>query len=210
MPDFSLELELWARGYRLVAGVDEAGRGPLAGPVVSAAVILPLELTGTESWLELLDDSKVLSPAKRERAAAAVRQHALAVGVGHCSPQEIDEMGIGQAAIKSMLRAVEELSLQPAHLLLDYVPLRKCHLPFSAVVKGDSISYSIAAASNIAKVTRDQMMLEADAEFPGYSFARHKGYPTLHHRTRLLELGPCSIHRRSFGPVRDAIRAWGG
>ncbi len=209
MPDLSLELRLRSEGYRLVAGVDEAGRGPLAGPVVSAAVILPPDLTGSEPWLCLLDDSKVLSAAQRERAAEAVRQHAVAVGVGQVGPQEIDQMGIGQASIESMMRAVADLTVRPAHLLLDYVPIRECPFPFRSIVKGDSISYSIAGASNVAKVTRDRLMREADSLFPGYSFAQNKGDPTVQHRSRLLELGPCSIHRRSFAPVRDAARLWG-
>ena len=209
MPDLSLELGLRSMGYELVAGVDEAGRGPLAGPVVSAAVILPPSLTGAEAWLDLLDDSKVLSQAQRERAVDAVRQHALAVGVGQASVEEIDTIGIGQAAIQSMMRAVAALPVRPAHLLLDYVPIRECPLPYRAIVKGDSISYSIAAASNVAKVTRDRLMQEADARFPGYAFAQNKGYPTAQHRSRLRELGPCSLHRRSFAPVRDAARLWG-
>ena len=209
MPDLSLELGLQQQGYRLVAGVDEVGRGPLAGPVVSAAVILPPGLTGDEPWLNLLDDSKALSEPRRELAAQAVRRHALAVGIGQGSPEEIDEMGIGQASIQAMMRAVADLPLQPAHLLLDYVPIRQCPLPFQAIVKGDSLSYSIAAASNVAKVMRDGWMREADALFPGYSFAQNKGYPTAHPRSQLLELGPCSIHRRSFGTVREAVRLWG-
>ena len=205
----SLELRLREEGYALVAGVDEAGRGPLAGPVVAAAVILPPNLSGTEPWLVLLDDSKVLSPVQRERAVDAVRQHAVAVGVGQSGPAEIDFLGIGQATIQAMLRAVADLHMQPAHLLLDFVHLRECHLPFQTIVRGDSISYSIAAASNVAKVTRDGWMREADASFPGYSFAQNKGYPTAHHRARLLEMGPCTIHRRSFAPVREAARIWG-
>ena len=209
MPDLSLELRLRSIGYELVAGVDEAGRGPLAGPVVSAAVILPPGLTGAEAWLDLLDDSKALSQAQRERAVDAVRQHALAVGVGQASVEEIDSIGIGQAAIHSMMRAVADLPVRPAHLLLDYVPIRECPLPYQSIVKGDSISYSIAAASNVAKVTRDRMMQEADSRFPGYAFAQNKGYPTAHHRSRLRELGPCSLHRRSFAPVRDAAQLWG-
>ena len=209
MPDLSLELRLHVQGYELVAGVDEAGRGPLAGPVVSAAVVLPPDLTGAEPWLDLLNDSKVLSPSRRERAADAVRRHALAVGVGRADPEEIDLLGIGRATIEAMLRAVADLPVQPAYLLLDFVHLRECPLPFQAIVKGDSISYSIAAASNVAKVTRDRWMREADALFPGYSFAQNKGYPTAHHRARLRELGPCSIHRRSFAPVRDAAQVWG-
>lgn len=209
MPDLSLERGLQQQGYRLVAGVDEVGRGPLAGPVVSAAVILPPGLTGDEPWLDLLDDSKALSATQRERAAQAVRHNALAVGIGQCSNEEIDEIGIGQASIQAMMRAVADLPFQPGHLLLDYVPIRQCHLPFQAIIKGDSLSYSIAAASNVAKVIRDDLMQDADAIFPGYSFAKNKGYPTAQHRLRLLEIGPCLIHRRSFGPVRVAAQLWG-
>ena len=209
MPDLSLELGLRSMGYELVAGVDEAGRGPLAGPVVSAAVILPPGLTGAEAWLDLLDDSKALSRAQRERAVDAVRQHALAVGVGQASAGEIDRIGIGQATIQAMMRAVARLPVRPAHLLLDYVPIRECPLPYQSIVKGDTISYSIAAASNVAKVTRDRLMREADSRFPGYAFAQNKGYPTAQHRSRLRELGPCSLHRRSFAPVRDAAQLWG-
>ena len=209
MPDLSLEHRFHALGYPLVAGVDEAGRGPLAGPVVSAAVILPPGLTGFEPWLDLLDDSKVLSAAQRERAAEAVRRNALAVGLGQVTPQQIDQMGIGQAAIQAMMLAVGDLPVKPNYLLLDFVPLRECALPFQSIVRGDGLSYSIAAASNVAKVTRDRWMREADALFPGYLFAQNKGYPTVQHRSRLRQLGPCSIHRRSFAPVRDAARLWG-
>ena len=204
MPDLSLENSLAAQGYRLVAGVDEVGRGPLAGPVMAAAVILPPGLTGDEPWLGLLDDSKALTPARRTKADAAVREYALAVALGSASAEEIDDVGIAQAGITAMLRAVANLSMTPAHLLLDFVHLHKCSLPFQTVVKGDSISYSIAAASNVAKVARDRWMDEADRLYPGYAFARNKGYPTAQHRARLMEVGPCAIHRRSFGPVREA------
>ncbi|PKB82206.1 MAG: ribonuclease HII [SAR202 cluster bacterium Io17-Chloro-G9] len=204
MPDLTLEQELHRRGVNLVAGVDEAGRGPLAGPVVAAAVILPPDLTGNEPWLELLDDSKRLSPAQRVRAVEAVQKHAVGVGVAQSSPQEIDNLGIGVATTEAMMRAVENLAWQPAYLLLDFVYISSCPLPYDTVVKGDSRSYSIAAASNIAKVTRDRLMQEADALYPGYFFARHKGYPTADHVARLKALGPCRIHRYSFGPVRDA------
>ncbi len=206
MPDLTMELELRRRGINLVAGVDEAGRGPLAGPVVAAAVILPPDLTGDEPWLELLDDSKRLLPARRLRAVEAVQKHALGMGVAQSSPQEIDALGIGAATVEAMMRAVENLAWQPAHLLLDFVHISSCPLPYDTVVKGDSRSYSIAAASNVAKVTRDRLMQEADALYPGYFFARHKGYPTREHMARLNALGPCRIHRRSFGPVRDAAR----
>jgi ribonuclease HII len=177
--------------------------------VVSAAVILPPDLTGDEPWLKFLEDSKTLTRSRRELAAQAVRHHALAVGIGQCSHEEIDEIGIGRASIRAMMRAVADLPVQPGHLLLDYVPIRQCPLPFQAIVKGDSISYSIAAASNVAKVLRDSWMQDADITFPGYSFAQNKGYPTADHRSKLLELGPCTIHRRSFGPVREAVQLWG-
>jgi ribonuclease HII len=205
----SLESRIYQQGLRLIAGVDEAGRGPLAGPVVAGAVILPPGLSGAEPWLDLIDDSKRLSAANREKAVNAVRRHALAIGVGWAGPEEIDEVGVGQATIKAMMRAVARLSVRPEHLLLDFVPLRECPFPFETVVRGDSLSYSIAAASNVAKVTRDRWMQEADARFPAYSFAQNKGYPTPHHLARLRQFGPCDIHRRSFAPVREAAALLG-
>ena len=202
MPDLSLEQGLYCQGVRLVAGVDEAGRGPLAGPVVAAAVILPPDLIGDEPWLGLLDDSKRLSPVQREKAVTAIQDHALAIGVGQVSSVDIDRKGISLATIGAMMTAVANLPVTPNHLLLDFVYISSCSLPFDTVVKGDRISYSIAAASNVAKVTRDRWMEQADALYPGYSFATHKGYPTAGHVARLNELGPCPIHRQSYGPVR--------
>ncbi len=202
MPGLSLENELYRQGIGLIAGVDEAGRGPLAGPVVAAAVILPEGLSGAEPWLKHIDDSKRLSPAQRERAAELIYRHAAGIGVGGESPEGIDRMGIGQACISAMLRAADNLTPAPQHLLLDFVPIKNCPYPFQAIVKGDCISYSIAAASIIAKVTRDRYMREADASYPGYYFARNKGYPTAEHLSKLRVLGPCSIHRHSFAPVR--------
>lgn len=216
MPDLSLERRLHQRGRRLIAGVDEAGRGPLAGPVVAAAVILDPDLSEDEPWLELVDDSKRLSPARRENALAWIQQRALAVGVAQVGADEIDRLGIGPANVEVMLRAVANLQLTPHYLLLDFVHLRKIPpnppfqrgdgeiYPFDLVIRGDSSSYSIAAASIVAKVTRDRWMLEADARFPAYSFAQNKGYPTPLHLARLREVGPCDIHRRSFAPVREA------
>jgi ribonuclease HII len=204
MPDLSLERELLRRGARPVAGADEAGRGPLAGPVVAAAVILPPDLTGDEDWLRLLDDSKRLTRAQRERAFEAVEEHALDWGVASVDPKEIDRIGIGVAALMAMMQAVEFLHIKPAHLLLDYIHVKQCPYPYDTVVKGDSRSYSIAAASNVAKVTRDRMMGEYDAAFPSYGFAKHKGYATRLHLERLREIGPCEIHRRSFAPVAQA------
>ncbi len=210
MPDLSLESGIHRRGIQFVAGVDEAGRGPLAGPVVAAAVILPPGLTGSEPWLQYLDDSKKLSHTRREHAADIVHEHALAVGVGMVGPEDIDRMGIGHAALAAMLRAVGQLHLEPGHLLLDFIQVRECPYTYDTIVKGDSLSYSIAAASNVAKVARDQLMVDAEAAYPGYAFARHKGYATKVHVERLRELGPCPIHRRSFAPVAQSRMRFSG
>ena len=205
MPDFSLESAVYGRGFSLVAGVDEVGRGPLAGPVVAAAVIFSPDLTGRETWLEPLDDSKRLSPTQRERVVELVEAHALAIGVARVGSEAVDNLGVGQACIQAMLQAVQSLPLDPAYLLLDYVPLRECPVPFQTVVRGDTLSYSIAAASNVAKVARDRMMREANEIYPGYSFDRNKGYGTAQHLAQLREHGPCQIHRRSFRPVRESL-----
>ena len=210
MPDLSNEWRLYRRGRRAVAGVDEAGRGPLAGPVVAAAVVLPPNLSGSEPWLTALDDSKRLSARQREGALRLIEQHALAVSVAQESPEEIDRLGIGRAVIRAMLHAVAGLAVPPQHLLLDYVPIKECPYPFEALVKGDGRSYSIAAASIVAKVTRDKGMEQAEARYPGYAFARNKGYPTAQHRRQLQKLGPCPLHRRSFAPVRQAALLLGG
>ena len=208
MPDLSLELALRRRGVRPVAGADEAGRGPLAGPVVAAAVVLQPGLTGREGWLGLLDDSKKLTASRREQAYKAVQEHALAWAVAVVEPAEIDLIGVGVAALKAMITAADALSVRPAHLLLDYIPVRHCPYPYDAVVKGDSRSYSIAAASNVAKVTRDRIMGDYEQAYPGYGFARHKGYATALHLERLREIGPCDIHRRTFAPVAQARLAF--
>lgn len=208
MPDLSLEQALLMRGACPVAGADEAGRGPLAGPVVAAAVVLPPELTGREDWLSLLDDSKRLTESRREQAFEAVREHALAWAAAAVEPDEIDRIGVGVAALRAMIAAADALSVRPAHLLLDYIPVRQFPYPYDAVVKGDSRSYSIAAASNVAKVTRDRMMRDYELTYPGYGFARHKGYATALHLERLREVGPCDIHRRSFAPVAQARLAF--
>ena len=204
MPDWSRERQLYRQGVSPVAGVDEAGRGPLAGPVVAAAVILPPDLTGNEPWLSGLDDSKRLSPRQRELVLPIIEQYALAVAIAQESPAEIDRIGIGRAVLQAMLRAVDSLTVAPQHLLFDYIPIKKCAYPFDALVKGDRRSYSIAAASIVAKVTRDRIMAAAETCYPGYAFARHKGYATAQHRAKLQELGPCPLHRRSFAPVRQA------
>ena len=209
MPNLSLEWKLQQKGYRLIAGVDEAGRGPLAGPVVAAAVILPPRLCASESWLETVNDSKRLSPQQRERAVKLIRENALALAVAQQSALEIDQLGIGNATVRAMLEAVSRLDVHPDHLLLDFVHIKECPWPFQTVVKGDSLSYSIAAASVLAKTERDRQMRELDSVHPGYSFAQHKGYPTPGHLAQLAALGPSPEHRRSFAPVRRVAEAWG-
>ena len=204
MPDLALEASFRAGGFHLVAGVDEAGRGPLAGPVTAAAVILPPDLDPTTDWLRVIDDSKRLTPKRRESAAELIRTYALAWAVEQVVPPEIDRIGIGQAVLQAMLSAVSALRPAPDALLLDWVPIRRCPLPYQTVVKGDAKSLSIAAASILAKVSRDDHMVRADREFPGYGFARHKGYATAQHLRCLTVMGPTPIHRRSFSPLRQA------
>ena len=209
-PTFDLERRFYAQGFDLVAGIDEAGRGPLAGPVVAGAVIFPASLFSSSfhnghhdrSWLAVVDDSKALSHLQRMEALEHIREHALSMGVGLATAQEIDDWGIVPATRKAMQRALESLDVSPSHLLIDHVQLKVPGIPYYSLPHGDSISYSIAAASILAKVTRDGMMSEADAMYPGYGFASHKGYATAEHRRRLSELGPCPIHRRTFAPVR--------
>ncbi len=203
MPDLSLEAEFRLQGYHLIAGVDEAGRGPLAGPVAAAAVILPPDLTGDEPWLAAIDDSKRLSERRRTEAAKLVRENALACAVELIDSEGIDRIGIGNAVIQAMLTAVERLKPAPDALLMDWVPIKESPLPHQTVVKGDGRSLSIAAASILAKVARDDLMVRAEGCYPGYGFARHKGYATRAHLRCLSELGPCPMHRRSFSPLRQ-------
>ena len=198
--DLAHEDVLRARGLRFVAGVDEAGRGPLAGPVVAAAVILPAGFRHGS-----LNDSKQL----RERARDSIFAEITASGeirwaFAMVESDEIDRLNILRATHEAMRRAVAKLDPQPQHVLIDGLPVRPFPLPQTALVGGDGLSFSIAAASIIAKVTRDRIMVAMDAEFPGYDFARHKGYGTPQHLAALKKNGPCPIHRRSFLPVRQA------
>ena len=202
-PDLALETAFRAAGHHLIAGVDEAGRGPLAGPVAAAAVILPPDLTGGEEWLRGVDDSKRLTPPRRAAAADSIKQYALAWSVAQLPPSDIDRIGIGNAVRRAMLDAVAQLTPAPDALLLDYIPIRECPYPWQAVVKGDAKSLSIAAASILAKTARDAVMCAADRCYPGYGFARHKGYATALHLRQLRELGPTPLHRRSFAPLRQ-------
>jgi len=201
-PFLNEELQCWRRGLRRVAGVDEAGRGPMAGPVVAAAVVL--DPSDAASWWGELRDSKLLSARARERLAEAIRLSA-EVGVGVVAHEVIDAAGITVATYRAMRLALEELCPAPDYILVDGRPLRHLALPHKALVGGDRRCLSIAAASIIAKVERDCLMLEYEGLYPGYGFGRHKGYPTAEHVRALAELGPCPIHRRSWAPVRAIL-----
>ncbi len=198
----AFERAWWTRGASVVAGVDEAGMSPLAGPVVAAAVVLPRDCR-----LPGVDDSKKLDAAARERLAPVIRAAAVAWGVGRCEPEEIDAINIHHAGLLAMRRALEALApVVPEAVLVDgRHPVKNLACPQQAIVGGDGKSLSIAAASILAKTTRDALMVEMDARFPGYGFARHKGYPVRAHVDALARLGPCPIHRRSFAPVREVL-----
>lgn len=197
----TLESSLWEAGYQTVAGVDEVGRGPWAGPVVAAAVILPPEPSALALLLGQVDDSKRLTPRRRERLFGLIYRHATAVGIGRIEASEIDRRGIAAATRQAMRQALAELATRPDFVLLDFMTLPDLSLPQRGVPHGDALSLSIAAASIVAKVTRDRWMAEQDSVFPGYGFARHKGYGTATHHAALLELGVCPLHRLSFAPV---------
>jgi ribonuclease HII len=201
-PTDLFETEARRCGYRLVAGLDEAGRGPLAGPVVAAAVMLPrrCQLAG-------LNDSKQLTEAERERLYGEIRRRAVGIGVGQASEREIDVMNILEATRLAMGRAIQALPTPPEYLLLDAIDLPAVHLPQRAIIKGDALSVSIAAASIVAKVARDRLMNEYHRQYPQYNFQAHKGYGTAEHLRMLAAHGPCAIHRRSFRPVGDATPA---
>ena len=195
---FAIERSLISRGYATVAGTDEAGRGPLAGPVVAACVILPLHC----EYQQFQDSKKLSAKARRELAHRLVALEA-EIGVGIVSAAEIDRLNILQASLLAMRKAVERLPGLPDFLLVDGKFTVPMSVPQKALVKGDSRSASISAASIVAKVTRDAIMEQYHLEYPQYNFARHKGYPTAEHRRVIREIGPCPIHRQSFKPVRD-------
>ena len=187
-----------AEGWQWVAGVDEAGRGPLAGPVVAAAVILP------ESWAHpLLRDSKQLTPEQRESVLVEIETNAVALAWSVATPDEIDALNILRASHLAMARALQQLVPTPNYALVDGLPVTGLPCEHRAIVKGDVLCLSIAAASIVAKVRRDALMVELDAEYPAYGFSRHKGYPTPAHLEALTRHGPCGVHRRSFRPVAE-------
>ena len=201
-PVDTLAFEQHARkqGYRIIAGIDEVGRGALAGPVVAAAIVLPEGLR-----IDGVDDSKKLSPLMRERLFEVIMTQALSVGIGMGSPELVDLINILQATRHAMLEAVSHLSLQPDYLLIDGISTIDSPLPQKTIKKGDSLSLSIAAASIIAKVTRDRLMCDMDALHPGYGFAGHKGYGSASHMEAISQLGPAIIHRITFGGVKEHV-----
>ncbi len=197
MPDLSYEIALQSRGLRWIAGIDEAGRGPLAGPVAAAAVILPKGFTCAG-----LDDSKKISSRKREQLYEQITSHSeILWAVATADREEIDRLNILRATHLAMRRAAEMLATPPDHCLIDGLPVRNFPFPHDGIVKGDGLSLSIAAASIIAKVTRDRIMQEIDGEFPQFGFAKHQGYGTKAHLEALRTYGPCRHHRYSFQPV---------
>jgi len=186
--------------FSCVAGIDEAGRGPLAGPVTAAAVVLPVGL-----YIPGVDDSKKLSPDKREKLFEIIMAQALSVGVGIIGPAEIDLINILQATRRAMLAAVRQLTPQPDCLLIDGISTIDSTIAQKTIKKGDSLSLSIAAASIIAKVTRDRFMIEMDSEYPGYGFSGHKGYGSAAHLEAIRKLGPSPIHRLTFRGVKEFV-----
>lgn len=202
-PTFDEERKLHTRGYKFIAGIDEVGRGTIAGPVFASAVILPPD--AGFPWLSMVRDSKQLSPLKRETIFEKIQRANLAVGIGMASHVEIDTQGIVKATHRAMINAVEGLPLVPDFLLIDALTLPDISQPQKGIIKGDQLSLSIACASIVAKVSRDRYMVELDKLYPGYGLAHHKGYVTKEHLQSLNLLGPCDIHRKSFEPVRSLM-----
>ena len=210
IPTLRFEHAFWSRGITHVAGIDEVGRGAWAGPVVAGAVILP-RVRRIKNWaaqdalreIELARDSKLLSPAQREKLFEPICAAALAYATGLATHEEIDALGIVPATRLAMQRALELLTVPSEALLIDAMKLPAFALPQKAIIHGDQLSLSIACASILAKVTRDRMMVELEAEYPGYAFAQHKGYGTATHQAALQKLGACRIHRASFAPIKE-------
>jgi len=202
-PNLDEEGKLKAQGYELIAGIDEVGRGALAGPVVAGAVILPN--TTNLTWFGLVRDSKELNSGTRESLFESINKEAIAVGIGIVPSQVIDAVNILKATRIAMMQAVEKLPIQPGFLLIDRLGLSQCPIPQRGITRGDKVCLSIACASIIAKVTRDRMMEEFDKTYPGYGFVQHKGYGTGSHLSCLQKLGPSPIHRLYFAPVRNIV-----
>ncbi|MFC2067752.1 ribonuclease HII [Chloroflexota bacterium] len=200
IPSFTEEAKLRGQGYRLIAGIDEVGCGALAGPVVAAAVILPYPLDA--SWLGQVRDSKQLTPTTRELLSHHLHEIAISIGIGMVPHDFVDSHGLTRARQRAMKLAINQLQPQPDTLLIDYILVPEIKLHQKGIKYGDSVCISIACASIVAKVARDQLMVELDKNYPGYGLTRHKGYGTKEHLSCLQRLGPSPIHRRSFQPVR--------
>ena len=198
---YQYEKELWKNGINLIAGMDEVGRGPLIGPVVTACVILPKDFV-----LEGLTDSKKLSEKKREEFYDYIMEHAISVGIGMMDEKVIDEVNIYEATKLAMYQADEKSKVKPEHVLIDAMKLDKLEMPSTSIIKGDAKSISIAAASVIAKVTRDRMMIELDKKYPMYGFKSHKGYPTKKHIEAIKEYGLIDGYRKTFKPISEMVK----
>ena len=206
-PDFpSLDIEraLWSNGALWVAGVDEAGRGALAGPVTAAAVILP-QIKDFTKHLYGVRDSKKMSPTQRDKWSISIRANAVTYGIGLASSQEIDAIGILSATKLAALRAIDQLSVIPDHLLIDHFKIPDLVIPQTSISKGDTVSLTIAAASVLAKTSRDDVLRKWSSNYPGYGFDLHKGYGTSAHLDAIKALGPTEIHRMTFAPLKNDI-----
>ncbi|MDD3678374.1 MAG: ribonuclease HII [Dehalococcoidales bacterium] len=199
-PTFDEEQLLSSQGFCYIAGVDEAGRGCLAGPVVAAAVILPPDTNG--DWTEQIMDSKLLTMEKREYLYSFISDNAVSCGIGIVSNEIIDVVNILQATKMAMKQAIEQLNPQPDTLLIDFLKLPEVSIPQKGIPHGDGLCFSIACASIVAKVSRDRLMNEMDELYPGYGLCKHKGYWTAEHISCINKLGPCPIHRRTFQPIK--------
>ena len=201
MIGFKFEKTLQAEGFNLIAGLDEAGRGAWAGPVYAGAVIFNWNRK-IVTELNSIQDSKLLTPQRRETFFDLIKKEALAVGIGSVGHQEIDRIGIRDASLQAMKLALENIEMKPEFVLIDGFELQAVQLPQKGIIKGDQKIFSIAAASIIAKVSRDREMRKLDQKYPGYGFARHKGYGVKFHQEQLEALGPCEIHRKSYRPIQ--------
>lgn len=196
-----LDQKYYQQGYKLIVGIDEAGRGCLLGPVVASAVILPQDF-----YDPLINDSKQLTEKQREKAFAVILEHALAIGVGMCSPEEIDKMNILNASREAMMRALKQLKIDYDFILTDAMKLYDINKPYEAIIHGDALSINIAAASIIAKVTRDHICIELEKQYPNFKSSIHKGYGTKKHLEELATYGPVKgLHRFSYSPVQNAL-----
>jgi ribonuclease HII len=204
-PGLEFEVACWLKGFQVVAGLDEAGRGAWAGPVMAGAVVLPAR-TDLRAVLSGVRDSKLMTAIQRDFWAERIKEESLVWAVGDASHEEIDALGILPATRLAMQRAVKSLTPPAQHLLIDALRLPQCTLPQLSMFKGESQSLSIAAASVLAKTTRDAWMIRMEDIHPGFGFARHKGYGTAQHRSALANLGPCAIHRKTFMPMRELIQ----